>query len=127
MPRHVKKKPSQLPFAATIGKVSRDAGGAIEMIEFTEYRPNPAAPTVYVNKVGGIYRVDRTLIKVTFISGTPGPGGSHLYVESASLLWEPNRWMEAGDCFRWAISEFAKGTFHGAVRDGDGGRRGRTQ
>ena len=118
------KRPSKRPKSATIGRGDR---GLVNMIEFVEYRPNPAAPLIYVNKIGGIYRMDRTLIKACFVNASPGPGGTVQYVEAVNLLWEPNRWAEANEQFKWAVDEFMKGTFHGSMPDDGGGRRPRHQ
>ena len=36
------------------------------MIEFSKYRRNPAAPTLFVNKIARIYRVSPSILKVTY-------------------------------------------------------------
>jgi hypothetical protein len=42
------------------------------MIEFTDYRLNAAAPTIFVNKLGSIYRLTQSITKVTFVLAAPG-------------------------------------------------------
>ena len=36
------------------------------MIEFNAYVRNPPAPRILVNNIGGVYRLDRSIIQVTF-------------------------------------------------------------
>jgi hypothetical protein len=36
------------------------------MIEFNAYVRNPPAPRIFVNNIGGVYRLDRSIIRVTF-------------------------------------------------------------
>jgi len=40
--------------------------GGIYMIEFNAYVRNPPAPRIFVNNIGGVYRLDRSIIQVTF-------------------------------------------------------------
>ena len=93
------------------------------MIEFSRYRENPLAPTVIVNKVGGIYQVNSTLIKVTFVAQFPLAGGEVDPVATVHLIWPTRQWLESGDIFRFAMAEFQRGMIH----DDGGGRRARTQ
>jgi len=110
-----------------LGDVRRGAGGEVEMIEFSEYRRNPLAPTFFVNRPAAIYRVNPNIIKVTFALATPGPAGAVDTSEIVSLVWENRDWHDAGDLFRWAYTEIRRGTFQGALPDDGGGRRPRTQ
>lgn len=121
--RRAKVRRSRVP----LGDVRRGAGGEVEMIEFSEYRRNPLAPTFFVNRAAGIYRVNPNIIKVTFALATPGAGGTVETGEIVSLMWENRDWHEAGDLFRWAYGEIRRGTFHNAIPDDGGGRRPRTQ
>jgi hypothetical protein len=77
------------------------------MIEFNECRPNPGAPTLFVNRIGGIYRVSKSIMKVTFVLTTAGKET----VEAASLLWEDAELYEANSTMRWALEECRRGTF----------------
>jgi hypothetical protein len=43
------------------------------MIEVNEFRPNPAAPTLFVNRIGGIYRISPS-IKKTDLRAFEQPG-----------------------------------------------------
>jgi hypothetical protein len=40
--------------------------GGIYMIEFNAYIRNPPAPSIFVNNIGGVYRLDGGIIQVTF-------------------------------------------------------------
>ena len=81
------------------------------MIEFNTYRGNPGAPTIFVNKVGGIYCLDTDLVKCTFALEAPCAGGTLECVETVSLLWPSAAWHESHDVLRWAIDEIRRGTF----------------
>jgi hypothetical protein len=107
-----------------LGDVRRDSGGIVTMIELNEYRPNPGAPQILVNKVGGIYRVSANILKVTFVLATPTLTGAPETIERVSLLWEEPDVHEANEQFTWAFREIRRGTFHAAVTDDGGGRRG---
>lgn len=121
------KRPHQSPRRAQMGTVTSGAGGTTEMIEFTEYRANPLAPTVLVNRVGGIYRVSHNLIKVTFALVATASGGARECVERVSLVWEPHDVLKANENCSWAFKEWVNGTFADALPDDGGGRRHRTQ
>src|SRR5262249_53884694 len=56
---------------------------SVQMIEFSNYRRNPAAPTLFVNKIAGIYRVSPGNLKVTYALAT-GPTDVS---EVGSLIW----------------------------------------
>jgi hypothetical protein len=84
------------------------------MIDFDAYRPNPCTPQLFVNKVGGIYRLSQSITKMAFTLST----GSEA-VETASLLWENAALYEAQHCLDWALREMQRGTF----RIDEGGRR----
>lgn len=103
-------------------EIRRGAGGVIEMIEFNAYRRNPLAPTVFVNKIGGIYRINPHIVKVTMCQLTSSEqSGDINLTEACSLLWENAEWDDAFDGFRWAHGEIRKGVFV------DDGRRSRAQ
>lgn len=104
----------------------RGAGGVIEMIEFGEYRPNPTAPTILVDRVCGIYH-HSGLIKCTFGLELPGMAGIRSVDERVSLLWQPPAVLSANEAFVWAFEEFRKGTFRAADDGGFVPRRSRTQ
>jgi hypothetical protein len=100
------------------GDVRRGAGGEIEMIEFNAYVRNPLAPKIFVNDVGGIYRIDQGIWQVVFINKPHLPEGSTDAVEQGSLIWPERRWHASGELFRWAMAEILGGKFQG-----DGPRR----
>jgi hypothetical protein len=54
------------------------------MIEFSNCRRNPAASTLFVNKIAGIYRVSPSTLKVIYALAT-GPADVS---EVGSLLWQ---------------------------------------
>ena len=107
-------------------EVRRGPGGRVEMIELTAYTPNPLAPTLFVNKIGGVYRRPGGIIQVTFASEYSGVGGLTQTVQAASLLWPEHDWHEAGQQFKWIYEQIAAGHLSGVPDDG-GGRRSRTQ
>jgi hypothetical protein len=80
---------------------------------------NPAAPTLLVNKVGGIYQLGRSLMRVTFVLQEMEFGGATKCVEKCSLLWEPAALFEAEHSINSALTEYQQGTFEIT----DGGRR----
>src|SRR6267142_2294753 len=106
--KRAKVRRSRVP----LGEMRRGPGGEVEMIEFLEYRRNPAAPTIFVNKAAGIYRVGSDLIKVTFAQTLSTAGGIPDTTETISLIWPQGDWHEAGELFRWAFQEMRRGTFH---------------
>jgi hypothetical protein len=81
------------------------------MIEFIDYRRNPAAPTLFVNRIGGIYRLSQSIKKITFVLSTTSET-----VETASLLWEDGDLYEANSNLRWTLEELRRGTFR--IEDG---------
>jgi hypothetical protein len=84
------------------------------MIEFTEYRRNAGAPTLFVNRIRGIYRLSQALMKVTFVLATGNEA-----VKTVSLLWEHRDLYEADDNMRFVLNEIRQGT----LRFEDGVRR----
>ena len=123
-----RKKPSRQHKGATFGKVSRGDRGDIQMIEFSEYATNPNAPSILVNKLVGIYRLQPALIKCTFGLESLTAAGVLRTVEAASLIWtDSTTWLDNSDLFKWATAEVRKGTFQNAIPDDGGGRRARTQ
>ncbi len=81
------------------------------MIEFTEYARDTHAPQVLVNQIGGIYRIDRHIMKCTFVLAAPGAGGIITAVERVSLLWSMHDAYAAQDQLDWAFKEISRGTF----------------
>jgi hypothetical protein len=81
------------------------------MIEFTEYRPNPCAPTIFVNKLVGIYRVKPNIMKATYALSAPRIAGIVEAVETVSLLWDVHDMIAAHDCLDWSLKEWQRGTF----------------
>jgi hypothetical protein len=75
------------------------------MIEFNSYTPNPGAPTIFCNRIGGLYRLSPTITKLTFAL-TNGPAST---VEVASLIWEASELDEAHRLLRWAFDEVRRG------------------
>jgi hypothetical protein len=108
-----------------LGDVRRNAAGEVEMIEFTEYVRDSHAPQILVNKIGGIYRLNNSIIKVTCVLESPGPGGIRTVIERGSFLWHIHDVMEANRECSWAFDEMRRGTF--IAPDDDGGRRQRSQ
>ncbi len=90
------------------------------MVQFETYRDNPLAPTALVSKIGGIYRVDTHLIRVTFIDDVPNADGRLEAIAQSHLIWKTERnWLESGETFRWVMKEFMRGGFPAS---GDGSR-----
>jgi hypothetical protein len=80
------------------------------MIEFNSYRRNSRARKIFVNDIGGIYRLDGGIIQVTFINKFEDP---HLVpVEQGSLIWPEHHWHHYGEMLHWA---HARGTFRGDI------------
>jgi hypothetical protein len=75
------------------------------MILFHAYKEDRRAPTVRVAKVGGIYRQETGLIKVTLIDGESYPSAR------VHVLWEPWEWVDCQEMLNFAIKEFKRGTF----------------
>ena len=107
--------------------VVRRPEGAFHMIEINDYVPNPLAPSFLVNKVGGIYRVTKNLMKCTLVLASPGRCGIQTAIERVSLLWEHADMYEANDICHWVLAEMQRGTFVDAIADDGGGRMPRTQ
>jgi hypothetical protein len=55
------------------------------MIEFNAYVRNPPAPRIFVNNIGGVYRLDGGIIQVTFAQQLRDPNFNT--VEQGSLIW----------------------------------------
>jgi hypothetical protein len=95
----------------------RDALREGAVIEFSEYLRNPCAPTIFVNKLTGIYRVSQNIWKATYaLSADSGTADA---VETASFLWELHDMLRAHDQINWALKEMQRGT----LRIDEGGRR----
>jgi hypothetical protein len=63
----------------------------------------PAAPTIFVNKISGIFRLNPTITKVTFALSR----GPAVAVEASSSLWET---AELDDAHAgWAFDEIRCG------------------
>jgi hypothetical protein len=60
------------------------------MIRFNNCRENGRVPTATVSKVGGIYRQDNGLIKVTLIDGNERNPAARVH-----LLWKPWEWLDS--------------------------------
>ena len=103
---------------APVGNVSRGAGGQITMITFNGYKDAPQAPVVFVNNIGGIYRVDDNNVKVTMVATLPNADGVLESVAAVHLIYDERTWVEIGEMFRFAYAEFKAGGLHG-----DGGKR----
>ena len=80
------------------------------MIEFNSYVRNPLAPRIFVNDIGGIYRLEGGIMQVTFISKFHDPNVNP--VEQGSLIWPAHDWYRYGDMLHWAQQEIARGTFN---------------
>jgi hypothetical protein len=110
--------------SVTLRAISRDAGGQISMIEFSLYEKSPIAPSIFVSRIGGIYRVNPHITRVTLCQLVPIINAEPKLTEAVNLIWENSDWDAAFDGFGWAHAEVRKGTF---VPDDGGGRRSRTQ
>jgi hypothetical protein len=85
------------------------------MIKLNAYRDNPLAPTALVSKVGGIYRVDPHLIRVTFIRDIPNAEGHYESVAQAHLIWTTGRrsdWLDTRSDFDFAMAELRREMFN---------------
>lgn len=112
------KKPQMRRQSNRPGKVTRDGGGNVTMIRFARYKDNPIAPTAIVSKVGGIFRVNTHLIRVTFYDEVPNSEGEPEAIAQVHLVWKTAQdWLATRDVFPFAMDEFEKGSF-----DADGGR-----
>jgi hypothetical protein len=99
------------PHAAAAGAQGRPkTKRKFPMIQFHAYRDNPLAPTAFVSSVGGIYRHNENLIRVTFINDATDP------VVQSQLIWTPWAWLESQPLFDFAMREFRRGTFYGGGR-----------
>ena len=83
------------------------------MIEFNAYVRNPLAPRIFVNNVGGIYRLEGGIIQATFVQQFRDPNFNT--VEQASLLWPEAHWHAYGDMLQWVQREIERGTFRGDI------------
>ena len=123
MTREAKTRRLRRRRVSPMGDVRRGAGGVVEMIEFTEYRPNPFAHEVLVNRLCGIYRASG-LIKCVFGFACEGPANIVECVERVRLIWTPPDVIKINEQFDWAFKEMLAGNF---LPDDGGGRRPRTQ
>jgi hypothetical protein len=83
------------------------------MIEFNAYVRNPLAPRIFVNDIGGIYRLDGGIMQVTFVQKFHDPNLNA--VEQGSLIWPEHNWFHYGDMVHWAMQQIARGTFRGDI------------
>lgn len=74
-------------------------------------KSNPLAPRILVNNLGGIYRLDGSLVRVTLVQQYREPDVSA--VAQASLIWPEAHWHAYGHTMRWVQREIVKGTFCG--------------
>jgi hypothetical protein len=75
------------------------------MIEFNSYLPNLGAPTIFVNKIGALYRLSPSITKLSFALSN----GHASAVEVASLIWESAELDEAHRLLRWAFDVMRHG------------------
>jgi hypothetical protein len=62
------------------------------MIEFNACVRKPLAPRIFVNDIGGVYRLDGGIMQVTFVQKFVD--GSNLNaVEQGSLIWPEANWF----------------------------------
>jgi hypothetical protein len=73
--------------------------------EFTEFQHNPLAPTIFVNKIGGLHRLSPSITKLSFAL----TNGHSSATELASLIWEAAELDEAHQMLSWAMSEIGRG------------------
>jgi hypothetical protein len=76
------------------------------MIKFWPYKETGRAPTARVAKVGGIYRQDTGLIRVTLIDDDKGVPTARVH-----LLWEPWEWLDSQTMVDFAVYQFKRGGF----------------
>lgn len=82
------------------------------MIDLATYVRNPVAPRVFVNAVGGIYRVDASLIETVFIIKSENLTRNP--VEQVSLIWPVKEWYAHIDMMSWIQREISQGAFDSA-------------
>lgn len=112
MTMSAKKKTHIRQGAAANWDVRRGPEGEVRMIRLLTYRDNPLAPTALVCKIGGIYRTDTHLIRVTLVDEVPNSEGIVEVIAAAHLVWKTEaNWLESGTDFRWIMQEFRRGTF----------------
>jgi hypothetical protein len=76
------------------------------MIQFYSYKANGRAPTARVTRIGGIYRQDTGLIKVTLINGDEKRPAAWVH-----LLWEPWEWLATKEAVDVTMENFRRGMF----------------
>jgi hypothetical protein len=119
-----KKPPRMRRKTVRFEEVSRDGAGNVTMLRLYPYKDNPLAPEALVSKVGGIYRVDTHLIRVTFIDEVPDPSGEMVAIAKSHLVWKTEEdWLATREIFDFVMEQFRKGS----LQDDGGGRRKKMQ
>jgi hypothetical protein len=76
------------------------------MIRFNNYKNNGRVSTARVSQVGGIYREESGLIKVTLINGVGSSAAARVH-----LLYEPWEWADTQQMLDIAVEAFKDGMF----------------
>jgi hypothetical protein len=110
-----KKKAMMRRGSVRLGDVRRDAAGNVTMIDFVPYQNNESAPAIFVNGVGGVYKIGPHSIQVTFIKQIRNADGDLETKAEVHLIWDEKAWLDGGKLFRFAMSTYEAGY------DDDGG------
>jgi len=78
------------------------------MIEFNAYIGTTRAPQIFVNDIGGIYRLGGGIIQVTLLKQFEEP--NRRPVEQGSLIWPEASWFHYAGMLHWARKEIERGT-----------------
>lgn len=89
------------------------------MIEFLQYETKSEAPVIFVNGVGGIYKIGANSLQVVFITRLKNADGEWMSKGVISLIWDEKAWLDAGRLFRFAMEQWQ----HGSREDGIGRKR----
>jgi hypothetical protein len=78
--------------------------------QILQLQGQPMAPTFYVSNVGGIYREESHLIRVTFIDDIRNSEGELVSTAQARLVWKTAQfWLNTRDVFDYAMDAFRRG------------------
>jgi hypothetical protein len=78
------------------------------MILFNAFRERARTPTLYVNTIGGIFRVDANTLKETLCATLPNARGDMETVATVHLIWPTNTWLESAALIRYARHEYER-------------------
>jgi hypothetical protein len=79
------------------------------------------APTFYASNVGGIYREESHLIRVTFIDDIRNSEGEVVSTAQAHLVWKTAQfWLNTRDVLDYAMDAFRRGAIGSSPRGARG-------